>query len=406
MAALGQASRGAHEIESRDWLTPALAVGCFVNMVSTMAISPFLPLISAELDASVALLGQIPSLTMLLAAMLGLVAGPLADRFGYRLSLSLGLLTAAVSTFGLALAPGLLPLFLAGLFGAVGRSVVTPTAQAVISVTIPDEDARRRAISWVATGQTAAPLIGIPVLTTVAAITHWRLSFAMVGCLSILVALAVWRMLPTHAAPTRKAGRLRDVLGAYAPLVRHRPSLALILASLVTNIGAWATFTYLGAFFVQVHAYTTSEVGGAYLICGIGTVLGTRVVGGRLGAHPRRLLIAGRILGGASVLVALTLPVSAPLALGLLTVAALASTMSMAATTVLLASDAPGGKGTTLTLHVSAISLGTALGAAVGGLILALADYGLIGIVSMVCYVASALLVWQLHVPAAASEDT
>src|SRR5687767_15300892 len=126
MTVLERPSRGTVERVPKYWLTPALALGCFVNMVSTMAISPFLPLISEELDASVALLGQIPSLTMLLAALLGLVAGPLADRFGYRLSLSIGLLTAAVSSVGLALAPELLPLFLAGLFGAVGRSVVTP----------------------------------------------------------------------------------------------------------------------------------------------------------------------------------------------------------------------------------------------------------------------------------------
>jgi DHA1 family inner membrane transport protein len=165
----------------------------------------------------------------------------------------------------------------------------------------------------------------------------------------------------------------------------------------VNNVGAWATFTYLGAFFVQVHAFTTSEVGGTYLACGIGTVLGTRIVGGRLGAFPRLLLIGGRILGGVLVLIALALSVPALTALGLLALVALTSTMGMAATTVLLADDAPGGKGTTLTLHASALSLGTALGAAVGGLILVLADYRAIGIVSMAFYVASALLVWRLH---------
>src|SRR5262245_17861884 len=92
------------------WLTSSLALGCFVNMVSTLALAPFLPSIAAELGVSVALVGQIPSLTMLLAAMLGLVAGPLGDHFGYRRSTVIGLATSAVSTLGIALAPGLLPL--------------------------------------------------------------------------------------------------------------------------------------------------------------------------------------------------------------------------------------------------------------------------------------------------------
>ena len=50
-----------------------------------------------------------------------------------------------------------------------------------------------------------------------------------------------------------------------------------------------------------------------------------------------------------------------------------------------------------MTLHASALSLGTAVGAAVGGLILTVSSYQTIGIVSMALYVASALIVWRLY---------
>jgi predicted MFS family arabinose efflux permease len=396
VTAIGIPSRGVPARVTR-WLTPSLALGCFVNMVGTLAISPFLPLIGDELDVSVAVLGQIPTLTMLLAAGLGILAGPLADRYGYRRSVVIALGTSTISALGIAFAPGLVPLFVAGLLGAVGRAVVMPTAQAIMGSAIRDETLRRQAISWVATGTTAAPLIGIPLLTTVAAATQWRASFAIVGVLSLVMSAALWCLLPADTTATRGTFRLRDVLRAYAPLLRHRPSVALIGASLTVNIGTWATFTYMAAFFVQMHAFTTSEVGGTYLVCGIGTVLGTRVVGSRLGAHTQALLVTGRILGGICVLGALSMPVPPLVALTLLALAALASTMGMASTTVLLASDAPGGRGTSMTLHASALSLGTAVGAAVGGLILTVASYQALGIVSMVLYVASASIVWRWY---------
>jgi predicted MFS family arabinose efflux permease len=407
MTAIGIVSREVPATASR-WVTPSLALGCFVNMVGTLAISPFLPLIGDELDVSVAVLGQIPTLTMLLAAALGILAGPLGDRYGHRRSLVIALGTSTISALGIAWAPGLAPLFVAGLFGAVGRAVVMPTAQAIMGSAIHDETLRRQAISWVATGTTAAPLIGIPLLTTVAAVTQWRVSFAIVGLLSLVMSVALWRLLPADTTATRGAFRLRDILCAYAPLLRHRPSIALIGASLVVNIGTWATFTYMAAFFVQMHAFTTSEVGGTYLVCGIGTVLGTRVVGSRLGARCLTLLVTGRILGGICVLGALSLPVPPLVALTLLALAALASTMGMASTTVMLASDAPGGRGTSMTLHASALSLGTAVGAAVGGLILTVASYQTVGIVSMALFVASASVVWRWYThshPDAAQES-
>ena len=386
-------------------LTPLLAFACFVNMVGTLALSPFLPLIADELGTSVSVVGQISSTTMLLAAVLGLVAGPLGDRYGYRRSLVLGLTTATISALGLALAPALVPLFAAGLFGAVGRSIVMPTAMATITTLVPDETTRRSAISWIATGTTASPLIGIPLLTTLAAFTNWRVSLGLLGIVAGIMALVLWKLLPRSPQAAQGPFRLRQLLRAYGPLLHHRPSVALIAASLTTSIGVWGTFTYTAAFFVQIHGLDTAQVGLTYLVIGVGTVLGTRIVGSRLGAHPRLLLIAGRFVGGLAVLGALALPVSVYVALGLLTVAALTSTMSMSSSNVMLASDVPGGKGTALTLHAAALSLGTALGAAAGGLVLALADYAAIGLMGLLFFWLSAILVWLFHHRASAARS-
>ncbi len=85
--------------------TLALLLATFVAMLGAVAMSPFLPAMAAELGTSVALLGQVSSLTMLLAAGLGLVIGPLADGYGHRRTLLVGLLTVVASALGTGLAP-------------------------------------------------------------------------------------------------------------------------------------------------------------------------------------------------------------------------------------------------------------------------------------------------------------
>lgn len=65
----------------RGWMLAAVCLAPFVTQLATFAFSPFLPFVAADLGTSVAVLGQIPALALLTAAMLGLVIGPLTVGF-------------------------------------------------------------------------------------------------------------------------------------------------------------------------------------------------------------------------------------------------------------------------------------------------------------------------------------
>jgi MFS family permease len=98
--------------------------------LNVIAWIPFLPFIAEVHGVSVSLLGQIPALMLLLSTLLGLVIGPLADRYGNRRTLFLCLLAVVASGLLTGLAATLSVLFLAALFGAIGRAAVMPVAQA------------------------------------------------------------------------------------------------------------------------------------------------------------------------------------------------------------------------------------------------------------------------------------
>ena len=395
----GTPSRGSMEQTSTKpvsaaRLVPVLALAAFVNMTGALALGPFLPVVADELGTSVAVVGQVPSLAMLLAAGLGLVIGPLAERFGYRRTLVLSIVAVASSALGMGLAPSVVPLLLAGLIGAVGRAAVVPTAQAVVGTRFEDAE-RRRAVSWIMTGHSGSALVGIPLLTGIAAFASWRIALAALGMLALAVAVLL-RLTPIADGGRRDGPlRLRGILTSYAPLWTRRSLAAVVLSSFVGGTGSWVAFTYLGAYFAQRHGYTTTEVGLVYLAVGVGIVLGTRMVGTRLGARPRPLLIAARAGGGVTIGAALLLPLPAPVSLGLLVLGAMADLVATTAAAVLLVADAPESRATTMTVNQAALSLGVACGGVLGGLVLANGEYSALGAVALAWLLAAAgLLVW------------
>ena len=101
------------------------------------------------------------------------------------------------------------------------------------------------------------------------------------------------------------------MLTAYGPLLQHRPSRALIVASGIDKVGVWVVFTYLAAFYVQQHGFTTQEVGWVYLAIGLGALVGQLLPGGPLGTRPWPLVIASRAVCGCLMGAALLLPLPA-----------------------------------------------------------------------------------------------
>jgi MFS family permease len=103
------------------WLVVGLMVATFVNFLGFIALGPFLPQVADDLGTTVALVGQVPALVTLLAALLGLVVGPLADHYGSGRSLIVGVVAATMSTLAMGLAPTYGFLLLVTIIGAIGE---------------------------------------------------------------------------------------------------------------------------------------------------------------------------------------------------------------------------------------------------------------------------------------------
>src|SRR5262245_11487087 len=371
----------------------ALCAAPAVQQLSYFALSPFLPTVGAELGTPVALLGQVPALMTLLAAPIAVAIGPLADRFGYRPLLLAAMAAVALSALGTALAQSYAALLAVGLVGALARATANPIAQAVAGTAFAG-DRRRRAIGWIQAGMSGAAIVGIPALTTVDGLLGWRAAFVALAAVAAAAALLLAVALPedrVDAGPMR-LGAVVDGLGV---VLRHRPTAGLVCASLLRTASIWLFYTYMGAWFVDRYGFTTQQVGWTFTVVGLSLFGGALTASGRLGGLPQRpLVIATSALMGLALAAALLLPVGPGVALGLMVVNCVLGSTGGVVGTLLLVGETPGGRATTLTLAQAGMSLGTALGSSLGGLLLAIGGYEAIGVGVPAIGLLSAALVW------------
>ena len=375
-------------------LVPVLTIGVTVSILGARAIGVFLPVMAADLNTSVSVMGQVPSLMLLLAGLLALIAGPLADRYGYRLMLVAGLLSVFVSAVATGLSYTFPILLIVTLVGAVARAAVLPTAQAVVVTTFTDEDARRRGIGWVTTGLSTAAVVGIPILTSVAGLTNWRVSFFIMGAMALVAAVLLQWTLADDAR--RGAGRfsLRDLIDSYEPIRRHRPTALMMASSLLSEMGLWGAMSYFSALLVQRHGLSIDAVGWAFLAIGVIAFAANIVAQGPAGKRPRPLMIGCRLWCALCLGVAFGLPVSWLVSLGFVLLASPAFSMENLATTLVLNASSPAGRATTLTLRSAAVCIGTAVGGALGGGVLAVGGYEALGVLSFVVLLVSTAVAW------------
>jgi DHA1 family inner membrane transport protein len=209
----------------------------------------------------------------------------------------------------------------------------------------------------------------------------------------ITTALILQRIVDPDATARTGEVALKNILADYLPLLRHRSALILIVAACVENTGVNAMWTYYGAFYAQRYGFTTGLVGWVSLAAGLGVLVGQTVAGGRFGGRPLLLFIVGCAGSGSLIGLSLILPLPAVAAITLMAAGWLMHGMVMVSTVVLLVGWSPAGRAMTLTLNGSAMSFGMALGAGLGGLVMAETGYLGLGVCTMALPLVSVVLV-------------
>jgi MFS transporter, DHA1 family, inner membrane transport protein len=342
----------------------ALALGGFAIGTTEFVTMGVLPDIADGVGVDIPSAGHVIS-----AYALGVVVGaPVIAAMSARLprrALLVGLMTAFLIGNALtAMAPGyrtlLVARFLTGLPHGAYFGVASLVAASLVAARL-----RGRAVSSVMLGLSIALVAGVPAATWLGQSAGWRSTYWLVAVLAAATVAAVLAVVPS--LPGRPEATVRGELGAL-----RRPQVLLTLGIGVVGFGGmFALYSYIAPVVTDVADLSRGTVPVILFVYGIGGVIGTALAG-RLGDWALFRSLAGALV---SLLVVLALfavvaPWAPGLAVGVFLVAVGGSTLAILLQLRLMETA---GEAQMLgaALNHSALNLANALGAWVGGLVIA-----------------------------------
>jgi DHA1 family inner membrane transport protein len=326
---------------------------------------PFAPALSRGLGV------PLSAMTLLLAAnqassLLGLVAGPMADRYGYRrmmttglLLLSLGMLAGWIwPTYGMV---GL-AIFLAG----AGKSVFDPAMQAWVGQRVPF---RRRGLvigvlefSWA-----GSTLLGIPLMGCVISRTDWSGPFLVMAVAGALSLASILLVLPAGApggVGTPGTGKLWKTIAA-------TPSAWGIMGfAFCFSLANDCLFVVYGAWVEKAFGMGVVAIGLGTGVIGVAELCGEAAIalfGDRIGL--KRVVVCGTVLTGAGYLVLPLLAGSLKLCFSGLFLIFMCFEFAIVATLSFATELLPQARATMMSALLGAAAGGRIVGALMGGLL-------------------------------------
>jgi MFS transporter, DHA1 family, inner membrane transport protein len=229
---------------------------------------------------------------------------------------------------------------------------------------------RAKAVAHVMCGLTVATVVGVPVASWLGQALGWRSAFGLVVAVGVITLIALWFWLPTRLRSMQSSSPLTE-LGA---LRRVQVWLA-VLVGMIGFGGMFAVYTYISTTMTDVAGLPRALVPLALMVFGLGMVIGN-LVGGRLADQSviRALYLSMGALGTALAVFVFASHNPWTALLVLFTIGATGSAVAPALQTRLMdvAHDA---QTLAAALNHSALNIGNATGAWVGGLVIA-AGYG------------------------------
>ncbi len=343
----------------------ALAAGAFGIGTTEFVIMGLLMQVAADLKVSIATAGLLIS-GYALGVFIGAPILTVATSRMPRKTVLIGLM--AIFTLGnlcCALAPNYTVLLLARIITALAHGTFFGVG-AVVATGLVAADRRASAISIMFTGLTIATLLGVPAGAWLGLHFGWRSTFWAVAVIGVLAMVVIAALVP--------ANRDNNIRIAVRDELRAISNPAVLLGLLMTVFGfagVFTVFTYIQPILTEVTGFAESAVSPILLVFGVGLIAGN-LLGGKLADRklmPALLLTLVALIAVLGVMTfALHNKALTVVFVGLLGVAAFATVPPLQLWVLHRAHDA---QSLASSLNIGAFNLGNALGAWLGGVVVA-----------------------------------
>ncbi|WDZ77538.1 MFS transporter [Ensifer adhaerens] len=347
----------------------ALTIAAYAIGTTEFVIVGLLPTVATDLNVTLPLAGLIVSVYALGVTFGAPVLTALTGRIE-RKPLLIGLMALfIVGNAAAALSPSYEPLLVARVISAFAHGVFFSVGSTIAADLVP-EDRRASAIAMMFMGLTVAIVTGVPLGTWIGQTFGWRATFWAVTGLGVVALTAIVALLPntlSKAPPAKLIDQVR-VLG----------SGRLLIVFAMTALGYGGTFvafTFLAPILQDITGFSEGAVSLILVLYGVAIAIGN-IAGGKIANRDPVKALVGLFLAQAAVLVFFAFTATSQ-ALTLVTLASLgflsfATVPGLQLYVVQLAKQhRPGAVDVASALNIAAFNLGIAIGAWLGGVIVA-----------------------------------
>lgn len=388
--------------------TPALLFGNFAIGTGVMIVPGMLGELADGLAVSLATAGQLITLAAFVTCIGAPLTAALTSRVDRRRLLVGSLVLYTIGHTACALAPAYPSLAVLRALTVVAAAMFTPQAAATIASMVEPAD-RSRAVAGIFVGWSIASVLGMPMGNLIGAHLGWRWGFGAAAMLAAIAAVWVARTIPGGlSVPTLSRA-------AWAAVARSRPLEGVLLVTLLAGAGQFTLFSYVAPALRLASGSTPAVVASLLGLFGVFGVIGNMWTSRHIGRRgPDRSVAASlaAILAGVGCSVLLvaalaTMPAAAARwATWLLLPAAcvfwgLGCFAMNSAQQARLAAIEPALASASIALNTSCIYAGQAIGAALGGLLIAGVGMGALPVAALLLLAQTWWLSQRLHVPAA-----
>lgn len=347
----------------------ALTIAAYAIGTTEFVIVGLLPTVANDLHITLPLAGLIVSVYALGVTFGAPVLTALTGRIE-RKPLLLGLMGLFIlGNSAAALSPSYEMLLVARVISAFAHGVFFSVGATIAAGLVP-EDRRASAIAMMFMGLTVAIVTGVPLGTLIGQIFGWRATFFAVAALGIVAFIGIAALLPStlQKAPAASLMEQLRVLGSWR----------LLLAFAMTALGyggTFVTFTFLASILQELTGFAESTVSLVLVLYGLAIAAGN-LAGGRI-ADRDPVKALGWLFGLQALVLALFTFTATSAPAALLTLVALgflsfANVPGLQLYVVQLAKRfRPNAIDVASALNIAAFNLGIAVGAWIGGMVVA-----------------------------------
>ena len=244
-----------------------LAIATFVAGTVEFIITGLLSMIAGDLHVSVGAVGQLVSIFSVVFAFGAPIFIAITSKIERK---KLLLIALAVFFFGNILSiisPNFAVLLIARIILAASCSVVI-----VVSITtatnIVSPEIRGRAIGVIFMGISSSLVFGVPLGTVIGENFGWRMTFVLVGLLSLLAMLGIYKFLP------KVKGQPTIPLIKQVATLKNKRILSIQLISFLQLTGHFTIYTYFTPYLMKTMGLSTNMISIVLLVFGMAGILG------------------------------------------------------------------------------------------------------------------------------------